>query len=292
MGRVRRYRTRLARGCRVSAPHPLALAQLTAMELAPPQFIAVAAAQGCSSAGLRLIPVMPGGGAHPLQDDPALLRETLRVIADTGTGVGDLEIVMLRPDTDLDAFMPFLDVGGRLGARHVLVAGYDPDEARLTAAFAAFCDRAAPFGLTADLEFMPWSSVHDMVTATRIARAAGRPNAGVLLDPLHFDRSDGTVDDIAATPRALLHYWQICDGPAERPSTVEGLLHTARAERLFPGEGGIDLLPIVRAMPPELPVSIEVPTAALARTVPAAERVRRAVAATRRVLQSAMETGG
>ena len=161
--------------------------------------------------------------------------------------------------------------------------------ARLTENYAAFCDLAAPFGLTADLEFMPWSTVPDMATATRIAIAAGRPNAGVLLDPLHFARSGGRIADIEATPRAMLHYWQICDAPAERPDTVEGLLHTARAERLFPGEGGIDLVPIVRAMPPDLAVSIEVPTVALARTVGADERVRRAVAATRRVLAAAME---
>ena len=271
----------------MTAQHKLALAQLTALELAPPAFVAVAAANGCSSAGLRLIPVVAGGEAYPLHDDPALLSETLRVMADTGTSIGDLEIVMLRPDTDLQQFMRFLEVGGRLGARHVLVAGYDPDEARLTARFAGFCDLAAPFGLTADLEFMPWSNVPDMVTATRIATAADRPNAGVLLDPLHFDRSGGSIADIEATPVAMLHYWQICDGPAERPSTVEGLLHTARAERLFPGEGGIDLVPIVRAMPADLTISIEVPTVELARTVGADERVRRAVAATRRVLAEA-----
>ena len=271
----------------MTAHPPLALAQLTALELAPPDFVAVGAANGCASAGLRLIPVVPGGGAYPLMDDPALLRETLRVMADTGTGIGDLEIVMLRPDTDLAQFMPFLEVGGRLGARHVLVAGYDPDEARLTARFAAFCDLAAPFGLTADLEFMPWSDVPNMASAVRIAVAADRPNAGVLLDPLHFDRSDSRIADIEATPRTLLHYWQICDGPRERPDTIEGLLHTARAERLFPGEGGIDLLPIVKAMPPTLTISIEVPTVELARTVPAGERVRRAVAATRRVLDRA-----
>lgn len=271
----------------MSMDRPLALAQLTAIELAPPQLIAVAAAHGCATAGLRLIPVVPGGDAFPLQDDEALLRETKRVIADTGTGVGDLEIVMLRPDTDVRSFEPFLHAGGELGARHVLVAGYDADEARLTASFAAFCDLAAPYGLTADLEFMPWSDVPDMATATRIALAAARPNAGVLLDPLHFDRSGSTMADLAATPPALLHYWQICDGPAERPTTTEGLLHTARAERLFPGEGGIDLLPIARAMSRSLPVSIEVPKAELARTVPAAERVRRAVEATRRVLAEA-----
>ncbi|MGI4952762.1 MAG: sugar phosphate isomerase/epimerase family protein [Janthinobacterium lividum] len=269
--------------------HRIALAQLTAIELPPPAFLRVAAENGCASAGLRLIPVLPGGAAYPLMDDPALLRETLRVMADTGIRVGDVEIVMLRPDTDLATFQPFLEAAGRLGARHVLVAGYDPDEARMIDRYAAFCDLAAPFGLTADLEFMPWSNVPDMVTARRIALAAGRPNAGVLLDTLHFDRSGGAIADIAATPPGLLHYWQVCDGPAERPDTIEGLLYTARSERMFPGEGGIDLLPIARAMPPGLTVSMEIPTVELARTVPATERVRRAVAATRALLDRASQ---
>lgn len=269
----------------------IALAALTALELPPPALVAVAAENGCAAAGLRLIPVLPGAPAYPLMDDPALLRETLRVLADTGVRVGDVEIVMLRPDTDLDAFQPFLEVAGRLGARHVLVAGYDPDEARLTGNYAAFCDLAAPFGLTADLEFMPWSDVPDLVTARRVSLAADRPNAGVLLDALHFDRSGGCVEDIAATPPDLLHYWQVCDGPKERPDTLEAMLHTARAERQFPGEGGIDLLPIVRAMPPGLTVSMEIPTAELAMTVPPTERVRRAVRATRALLQRAGQGG-
>ncbi|MBS0551207.1 MAG: sugar phosphate isomerase/epimerase, partial [Proteobacteria bacterium] len=65
---------------------------------------------------------------------------------------------------------------------------------------------------------------------------------------------------------------------------MDEILAEARAERLFPGEGGLDLLGLLRAVPRDLPLSIEVPTHALARTVGATERARRALAATRRVL--------
>lgn len=260
---------------------PLLVSQLTALELPPPALIAAAAESGCAGAGIRMIPVAPGGGAYPLMDDKALMQETLSALADTGLVVSDLEIAMLRPETDVASFLPFLDAGGRVGARHVLVAGYDPDESRLIATFAAFCDAAAPFGLTADLEFMPWSNVPDLAAALRVVGGAARPNGGILLDPLHFCRSSSRVEDIARIPREWLHYWQICDAPRERPETVEGLLHTARAERLYPGEGGLNLLPLLRAMPPALPLSVEVPKTELARTVPGRERVRLAVAATR-----------
>ena len=265
---------------------PLAISYLTAPELPPPALLEAAAAAGCQGAGVRLLPVLPGGGAYSLMDDPALLRETLAAISATGIAVRDLEIVMLRPNTDVGSYRAFLEAGARIGAKNVLVAGYDDDESRLTANFAAFCDLAAPFGLTGDLEFMPWSNVPDLATALRVVEAAGRPNGGVLLDPLHFARSAGSVADLADVPWALWHYWQICDGPAEHPGTTEGLLHAAREERLFPGEGGLDLAGMVRAMPPDLPLSIEVPKAAMARSVPGAERIRIAAEATRAFLAS------
>ena len=134
---------------------PSALSQLTAIELAPPQTIRAAAATGCQAAGIRMIPVMPGGAAYPLMDDKVLRQETLRAIAETGIGISDVEIVLLTPDTDLPSFLPFLDAGARIGAKHVLVADYDPEENRFAASYAAFCDAAAQFGLTADLEFTP-----------------------------------------------------------------------------------------------------------------------------------------
>jgi len=269
----------------VSPIPKLLVSQLTAIELPPPALLAAAAASECAAAGVRMIPVAPGGAAYPLMDDPALMRETLRVIADTGVTVSDLEIVILTPGTDVSSFRPFLEAGGRVGARHVLVTGYDADEPRLVATFAAFCDEAAPFGLTADLEFLPWSNVPDLAASVRIVTAAGRPNAGILIDPLHFERSDSRVADIARIPRDWLHYWQICDAPRERPGTADGLLHTARAERLYPGEGGLDLVALLRAMPSDLPLSIEVPKAELARSVPGRERVRMAADATRAFLR-------
>lgn len=263
---------------------PLAVSQLTALELPPPAMLEAVAAAGCRMAGIRMIPVKPGAPAYPLMDDPALMRETLAAVAGSGATVGDLEIVMLRPETEVAAFRPFLEAGARIGARHVLVAGYDPDHSRLVDRFAAFCDLAAPFGLTGDLEFMPWSDVPDLAAAIRVVAAAARPNGGILLDPLHFARSGSRMADLARVKREWWHYWQLCDAPAEHPGTVEGLLHTAREERLFPGEGELDLPAFVRAMPGDIPLSIEVPKAGLARTVPGAERIRLAAEATRAFL--------
>src|SRR2546423_13115199 len=95
---------------------------------------------------------------------------------------------------------------------------------------------------------------------------ADQENGGILIDPIHFDRGGSEAAEIAAVPRARLRYMQLCDAPAKRPKDIEGLLHQARAERLMPGDGGLDLAGILRAVPPTLPISLEVPMEKLAMT--------------------------
>ncbi|PXW97408.1 sugar phosphate isomerase/epimerase [Sphaerotilus hippei] len=243
------------------------LAQLVALTRTPPQLLALAARTGCDGAGLRLLPSAPGGVHHPLMDDAPLLRETLAVLRDTGMRVFDLEVVRIGADFRLAHWQRFLAVGAQLQARHVLVAGDDPDEARLIEHFGALCDAARPFGLTADLEFMPWTAVSDLKTAARIVGAVGRDNAGLLIDALHFSRSSSTLDEVAALPPAWLHYVQVCDGAVPGPATVEGMIFDARCERLLPGEGAIALQALLARLPAGLPVSIEIPNEARARAM-------------------------
>jgi sugar phosphate isomerase/epimerase len=263
------------------------LAALTALELAPPQLIDVAAACGYDHVGIRLLPATPGGVAYPLMDDEASLKEAITRLDATGVTVADLEVVALRPETDVTGFSAFFETGARLRAKHILVAAYDPVLDRFADRFAAFCEAAAPFGLSADLEFMPWTAVPDLETARRIVEKVGKANAGVLVDALHFDRSGSSIADIAKIPAGRLHYWQLCDGPAERPGTTEAMMLAARTERMFPGEGGIDLVALARAMPADITISIEVPTVELAKKMDARARAQRALNAARRVIAAA-----
>ena len=193
------------------------LAALTVLELAPPALVETAAACGYDHVGIRLLPAVPDGIAYPLMDDAAGLKQTLARLDATGITVADLEVVAFRPETEIAAFPAFFETGARLGAKHILVAAYDPDLDRFTDRFATFCEAAAPYGLTADLEFMPWTHVPDLATANRIVAQIGQPNAGVLVDALHFDRSNSLIGDLNGVPAERLHYWQLCDGPAERP---------------------------------------------------------------------------
>jgi sugar phosphate isomerase/epimerase len=263
------------------------LAALTALELAPPQLIDVAAACGFEQVGLRLIAATPGGTAYPLMSDRNAMKETRTRLAATGISVADLEIVALRPDTVVGSFEAFLEAGLELGAKHTLVAGYDPDLSRFADRFAEYCEMADRFGLTADLEFMPWTEVPDLATAARIVEKMSSPAAGVLIDALHFARSESRLEDLRKVAASRLHYWQMCDAPAERPATMDGLIHAAREERMFPGEGGLDLVGLAKAMRPDITISIEVPTLELAKTVDAETRARRALRGARAVVAAA-----
>ena len=263
------------------------LAALTALELSPPELVEVAAACGFEQVGLRLLAATPGGTSYPLADDPEQLRETKSRLDATGVRVADLEVVAFRPETDVESLEAFLEAGRVLGARHTLVAAYDPDLSRFADRFAEYCELASRFGLTADLEFMPWTHVPDLNTAVAIVERISSSAAGILVDALHFDRSRGRLEDLRRIPSQRLHYWQMCDGPAERPSTTEGLIHAAREERMFPGEGGIDLVGLTREMPRDITISIEVPAAELAKTVNAEARARRALRGAKAVIAAA-----
>jgi len=263
---------------------PLSLAALTVLELTPPERVACAAQAGYSHVSIRLLAATPDEPQYDLIGDTPLLREVEQRVQDAGLQVLDVEIFRLRPDTRVGDYEPALATAARLRATDLLVAGNDPDEARLTDSFSALCDLAASYGLRASLEFMPWTDARDLAQAHRIVQRSARANGGVLIDPFHFSRSRSHMEDIALVDPSRLHFMQFCDVPAALPPTMDAILAEARAERLFPGDGGVDLLGLLQALPRDLPLSVEVPTHTLARTVGALERARRARAATQRLL--------
>jgi sugar phosphate isomerase/epimerase len=267
-------------------PRLIGLAALTVLELSPPDMVSCAAEAGFDRIGLRLLPATPTEVQHAMVGDTPLVRETERRLRDTGMTCLDIEIFRLKPDSKVSDYEAALATGARLGAREALVAGNDPDEARLTANFATFCDLARSYGIGANLEPMPWTDCRNFAQGVRIVTAAARDNGGVLIDPLHFDRGGSHADEIPGVPRARFRYMQLCDAPATRPTDLEGLLYQARSERLMPGDGALDLSGILRGVPDDLPISLEIPMDTLARSVPALERTRQMLAKTRQLLET------
>jgi sugar phosphate isomerase/epimerase len=250
----------------------IALAALTVLELPPPEQVAVAAQAGYSHVGLRLIPV--AGQTLP----PFEQRELERRLDDTGIRVLDVEVFRLDASTNIAQFEPTLALAARLKAGEILVHGADADERRLADTFARLCELAARYRINANIEPMPWVEVSTVAKARRLLDKAAMKNAALLVDPIHFFRADNSFDDLNGAP---VRYLQFCDAHPGRPSDVQELIRQARGDRLFPGEGALDLKGLLRALPADLPVGVEIP---YARPLSPLERAKRALEATRLLL--------
>ncbi len=272
----------------MTAERPISLCARTALELAPPDLVSTAAAAGYSHVGLRLVAASATEPRREMVGDTSMVRETRARLDATGLQVLDIEVLRLVPDTRVaDDLLPAIETGAWLGAKYALVVGSDPDESRLADRYAELCDVAARYGVSPHLEFMSFADLKTLPQAARVVERAGRGNAGIVVDAYHVSRTGCRLSDIARVPPSRFRYMQLCDAPAAIPPTTEATLAEARAERCFPGEGELDLVSLVRAMPPDIPVGVEVPTLALAKTVGALERARRAIAGARRVLGAA-----
>ena len=253
----------------------IGLAALTVLELPHEEQIGVAAHAGYSHVGLRLVPVAGQPFNHPF--DAVQVEKRL---ADTGVKVLDVEVFRLTPETKVGDFEPAMAAAARLQATELLVHGADTVESRLTNTFGQLCDLAARYGLAASIEPMPWVDVSNIDKAMRILSVA-RENAGLLVDAIHFFRAGDKPDELAKVPRKRLRYMQLCDAKPERPTDMQEIIRQARSDRLFPGEGGLDLKGLMKALPAGIPISLEVP---VSQKLPPLERARRAMQATKAIL--------
>lgn len=228
--------------------------------------------------GLRLVPATQTEPQHDSQGNTALIRETAQRLQDSGLTVMDIEIFRLQAHTDIDQFEGALEAGRLLGATHALAAPQDGDRHRLAETLHRFCETASRHGLVVDLEPTPWYEVSTLRECASLIAATGRQDLGIVVDMIHFDRTGETPDSIRALAADHFRYAQLCDAPAMRPADLDTLLLQARAERLMPGDGGLDLAAILQALPSSLPLALEIPMQSLAGTMPVRERSRRMLA--------------
>ncbi|MDE2251847.1 MAG: sugar phosphate isomerase/epimerase [Gammaproteobacteria bacterium] len=235
------------------------LAHLTLLACSPPEFTEIAARAGYDFVSLRPIALgTPGEPLHPLGSDRALRKRTQAALAATGLKLLDIELARIFHGCDIRSYLPALEAGAALGARHVLTSAWVDDRTFVLEKYIELCELAAPFNLTVDFEFVPFASFRNLIDVVGIVGASRCDNAGVCIDTLHFDRSRCRVTDLDMLPRKWFHYAQICDGPAEFTTEEIELKFVAREGRLYLGEGGINVAGILARMP-LIPYSIELP---------------------------------
>jgi sugar phosphate isomerase/epimerase len=176
-----------------------------------------------------------------------------------------VEVVWIKPGALDPDHLRIIDIGADLGAGNVLVVSSDPDHGATQAKFAALCEHGGKAGLRVSLEFGMFTQVRTIGEAVAIASGVGNPAAGVLVDPIHLDRSGGTPQDVAAVPRHLLAYAQLCDAPLcdFDVGDFDAVISDAIDARLHLGAGVLPLAETIMALPPTLPFSIELRSKAL-----------------------------
>ncbi|GFE74850.1 sugar phosphate isomerase/epimerase [Novosphingobium sp. TCA1] len=197
-------------------------------------------------------------------------RDTRAALARTGMPVLDVEVVWIKPDSALDDHRTVIDVGADLGAGNVLCVSSDPDHGAAAEKLAALCRHAEGSGLRVALEFGIFTEVKNLAQALGVIRQVDHPLAALLIDPIHVDRSGTSLAEIAAIDPALLPYAQFCDARAKRPdpSDFAAVIADAVDLREQCGEGALPLADLLAALPAEVPLSIELRSAALRAAFP------------------------
>jgi len=256
----------------------ISVSHLTALDASPEDFLDAAAAAGFTGVGLRIIPPSHTPDRWPVAGDGPRVRALRRRADDLGMRIFEAESFMATPDLDLDAMKRGFAAAAELGVSVVVAAGADPDEARRVDSYAALADLAAPYGIVVGMEFMAFRPMATLGDAMRTWRQVGKPNARLLIDALHLNRTGGTPADVAAIDPAAIGYIHICDAPATKSGDMD-FATEARVGRLYPGEGALPLHALFDALPADVPVSLEAPVGGIAH-LPAAERLKQAGART------------
>ena len=134
-------------------------------------------------------PAGPDHSAPVWVGDRAVKAAFLTSLAKRTCEYGDIELVRMTASLDVRSLVPFFEIAAEFGGRHVLAAGDDRDFSRLSDNLAALCELASGFGMTIDVEFMPWTAVPDFDAARSLVESCGASNAGILIDALHFQKS-------------------------------------------------------------------------------------------------------
>jgi sugar phosphate isomerase/epimerase len=136
------------------------------------------------------------------------------------------------------------------------------------------CDLARQFNLTVDLEAVPIAGVRTLADAVDVLRRVRRDNAGLMLDIHHFHRALDRPDMLDGLPREWFHFAHICDAQLQIPSDRAEMTRILREERLYLGEGGIDIAAILNRLP-RMVYSIELPHRARVQEIGYAEHAFR-----------------
>jgi len=201
---------------------------------------------------------------------PATTRAIRAQARDAGVELLDCEVAWIMPGAPNPWLTELVQIAAELGARNLLCVSSDPDMAATTAKFQTLVDAAKDTGVRVNLEFGIFTEVKTIHMARAILEAVEGDAKALLVDTLHWVRSGGTAEDLAAIPHEWLSYCQPCDAPVQGPDVTnfDSIIDDAINRRMALGQGGLPLAAMVDALPDHLPMAIEERSASLRDNFP------------------------
>ena len=221
-------------------------------EITPADMVRVASDAGYNSVGLW---IAPGDNWHR-----NTAGEVAATLHETGLVAIDVEVIWLQPGGKPDPLHhQIIALGGEVGAKNCLIVSSEPDREVTKHLYEDLCIHAERAGMRACLEYMAITEVKTLDDALDVVNAVDHPAGGILVDPFHHERVGHEPEKIREIPERWLSYAQLCDMP-ERGVITDADAYFADAidGRLAPGEGSIPVAAMTRALPADLPISLEI----------------------------------
>ncbi len=258
------------------------LAYLTIPGVAPVDQIRIAKECGYDSVSLRTIPMhLPGEPEFLLHKDEKLFRDVKAALKEYDIPLMDIELARVRPDLDISEYEAPFEKAAELGGTDVLGSVWTRDRGYYTDQVGKIAEMARKYGLSYNVEFLPWAGVRNLQEAISLVDNVGADNLYIMVDTLHAGRAGVTAQELARTDKKYFRFLHLCDGPAGPDGDPvldnikdELMLFTAREGRLYPGEGVMDIPGMVSVLS-DLPLSIELPNCEYIAKYGAEEHARR-----------------
>jgi len=242
--------------------HLVSLAQHTTPLWTPSEMLCNAKQIGYNFVSIRAIPQgVLGERYFDLVNDKKQFIYTKEAMKNTGVGINDIDLVAIRNDYDVKQCEATLEIAASLGVKGVVCSVWTPDRYLYTEQFAQLCDLANQYGLCVHLEFVTWAEINNLASAAELLKITRKSNARILVDMIHMYRSQVSVEELASLPQEWFELLHICDAPKKIPKEKKKIISSCRSERLYPGEGCLDMHAVLRNVLPSAVLSIEIPNA-------------------------------
>ena len=221
-------------------------------EISPADMVRVASDAGYNSVGLW---IAPGDNWHR-----KTAGEVAAALHETGLVAIDVEVIWLQPGGKPDPLHhQIIALGGEVGAKNCLIVSSEPDLEVTKHLYEDLCIHAERAGMRACLEYMAITEVKTLDDAFDVVDAVDHPAGGILVDLFHHERVGHEPAKIREIPKRWLSYAQLCDMPERGVITdADAYFVDAIDGRLAPGEGSIPVAAMTRALPADLPISLEI----------------------------------